>query len=303
MPCHHPAPPRRRLLRLASTWPLAGLAALAGCASPWPEVPAGPGSPSARNRLQEAAAAHGLTAWRGLADINARFSRAWPALVGPAAAGPLELRLLPGSARSMLAAAQPPALRAAGTALPAHDPSQRVQAGQPAQPAQSAQPAQPAQLAQLAPLAQAHRLLLLGPLAVIDQAGVVNWGPPETLDGQRCDQLHLALAPGLDGSAPARLSLYIDRERGLLRRLRLSLRNDAPDASVAEVDFFDHLLLHGVLWPRRFQAPPGVLLASAAPQPWWLTGLDVNRGYAADALAGAAFSGAAAAAARPLPGT
>lgn len=281
MPCQPPALPRRHLLRLGSTWPLAGLAALAGCASPWPEVPAGPGSSSARNRLHEAAAAHGAAAWRGLADINARFSRAWPALAGPAATGPLELRLLAGTARGMAAAAQPAALRAAATGLPAHEPSR---------------------LMQLAQLAQAHRLLLLGPLAVVDQAGVVNWGPPETLDGQRCDQLHLALAPGLDGTAPARLSLYIDRERGLLRRLRVSLRDGASSASVAEVDFFDHLLLHGVQWPRRFQAPVGGLLANAAPQPWWLAGLDVNRGYGADALAGAAFSGAAAAAARPLPG-
>ena len=275
MPSHHPAPHRRHLLRLAGTWPLV---ALAGCASPWPEVPAGPGSSSARNRLHDAANAHGLVAWRGLRDINARFSSVWPLLPG-AAAGPLELRLLPGMARSM------PAL--ATTLAPASAPA-------------------PGLLVEARHLiADAHRLLLLGPLTVVDQASVVNWGPPETLDGQRCDQLHLDLAPGLGGGAPAKLSLYIDRQRGWLRRLRVSLPSPAGQAGpvpVAEVDFFEHLLLHGVLWPRRFQAPAGGLLRGAAPQPWWLTGLDVNRGYAVDTLAGASFSGAAAAPARNLPG-
>ena len=262
MPSHHPALPRRHLLRLASTWPLL---AMAGCASPWPAVPAGPGSSSARNRLVEAAAAHGAAAWRELQDITARFSSAGPALAGPAT-GALELRLLPGLARSAPAPA---------TDLLGHHHRQ---------------------------LADAHRLLLLGPLAVVDQASVVNWGPPETLDGQRCDQLHLALAPGLGGGAPDKLSLYIDRERGLMRRLRLSLQAVAGQAAIAEVDCWDHLLLHGVLWPRRFQAPAGGLLPGAAPQPWRLSGLDVNRGYGADALAGAAFRGAAAAPAHALPG-
>ncbi len=273
MPSHHPALPRRHLLRLASTWPLA---ALVGCASPWPAMPAGPGSSSARNRLVDAATTHGLAAWRGLRDINARFSSAWPTVpmspMSPAqpgpATGPLELRLLPGLARSAPAPT---------SGLLGHQ--HRLQA-------------------------DAHRLLLLGPLAVVDQASVVNWGPPETLDGQRCDQLHLDLAPGLGGGAPDKLSLYIDRERGLLRRLRVSLQalpGQSAQSAVAEMDCFDHLLLHGVLWPRRFQAPAGGLLTAAAPQTWRLTGLDVNRGYAADALAGAAFSGAAAAPAHALP--
>ena len=271
MPIHQPALPRRHLLRLAGVWPAV---ALASCASPWPEVPAGPGSSSARNRLLEAAAAHGLAAWRGLRDINARFSSPWWLLPGQAA-GPLELRLLPGMARSMPTTA--PA--AADAKRPTADANRLV--------------------------ADAHRLLLLGPLAVVDQAGVVNWGPPETLDGQRCDQLHLDLVPGLGGGAPGKLSFYIDREHGRLRRLRVALPDmagQAGTAHVAEVDCFDHLLLHGVLWPRRFQAPAGGLLGAAAPQPWRLTGLDVNRGYTPDALAGTSFSGAAAAPAQALPG-
>ncbi|MDH4392568.1 MAG: hypothetical protein QE285_14240, partial [Aquabacterium sp.] len=49
---------RRRLLGRALALPLGPLLALAGCASTWPEVPASPGSTSARARLREAADAH-----------------------------------------------------------------------------------------------------------------------------------------------------------------------------------------------------------------------------------------------------
>ena len=273
----HPALPprdRRQLLRWASAWPLA---ALGGCATPWPELPVGAASTSARSRLHEAAEAHGLAAWRQLHDLNARLSQPWPAVLQPGAGGPdpvapLELRLL----------------RATG-----HTTSRTALSGTPA--------SRPLAALQ----ADAHRLLLLGPLAVVDQATVVNWGSPETLDGQRCDQLHLDLAPGLGGGAPDKLSLYIDREHGWLRRLRVALPSAAGQpgpAPVAEVDFFAHLLLHGVLWPRRFQAPAGGLLPGAVPQTWRLTGLDLNRGYGADALAGTSFSGAAAAPAHALPG-
>ena len=60
--------------------------------------------------------------------------------------------------------------------------------------------------------ASLHRLLLLGPLALADFDGVVNWAEPVTLEGRRCDHLHLPLAPGLGGMVADRLSLFIDRD-------------------------------------------------------------------------------------------
>ena len=178
---------RRQLLRRSLALPLAplllGSAATSRGAS-LPDVPDGPGSSSARDRLAESAAAHGLAAWLGLHDINAGFSQLWLPASGwrPAsadAAGSVQLRLLPASG---VAALQP---AAAGSA-------------------------------------EAMRLLLLGPLAVHGIAGAVNWGPPDTLDDRRCDQLLLAWPGAAGAGAGNRLALFIDRDEGLLRRLRLA---------------------------------------------------------------------------------
>lgn len=264
---------RRQLLRRSLALPLAplllGSAATSRGAS-LPDVPDGPGSSSARDRLAESAAAHGLAAWLGLHDINAGFSQLWLPASGwrPAsadAAGSVQLRLLPASG---VAALQP---AAAGSA-------------------------------------EAMRLLLLGPLAVHGIAGAVNWGPPDTLDDRRCDQLLLAWPGAAGAGAGNRLALFIDRDEGLLRRLRLA--PDAPGSlwgRLAEVDFFDHFSQHGVVWPRRFQSPS--LSPSLWPWPWpgarpqaaSLTGLDVNRGYGAPAIATEPWAGEAALPARPLP--
>ncbi|MES2716948.1 MAG: hypothetical protein V4795_14360 [Pseudomonadota bacterium] len=249
---------RRRLLGHAALLLPTPLLALAGCASPWPEVPAGAGSSSARQRLQEAAEAHGLPAWQTLQDANLGFDRlAWPAAPGLQPVGPAQLRLMPAGGLAALQAAQgDPGARPLATAL--------------------------------------HRLLVLGPLALHGFTGAVNWAEPVTLQGRRCDHLHLQLAPGLGAAASDRLSLFIDREQGWLRRLQLSLQ--ALDASaLVQVDLTGHRRLHGVLWPLRFASVAG------APLAWQLTGLDVNRGYPASALLATPWAGRAVAPAAALP--
>ena len=290
---------------LAMAWPLAGLG---GCASgPWPDVPAGAGSSSARARLQESADAHGLAAWRGLQDINIGHSSAWstgalqarPAWAGAAYRAHAQERLMPGAGllaqQHRGAAGQQQVLRRqGGPDAPgigdvtvwlngAHSADHDVRNA-------------------AAVLADASLLLLAGPMALAGFAGPVNWGPPETLHGQRCDQLLLDLVPGLGFAAGDRLALFIDREPGLLRRLRLSLDGlRSTVGAVAEVDFFDHLSQHGVQWPRRFAERQRLPVPDLPVHDWRLTGLDVNRGYGPDAVSGAQFGGAAAAPARPLP--
>ena len=150
-------------------------------------------------------------------------------------------------------------------------------------------------------VADGYSLFLAGPMALAGFAGPVNWGPPDTLDGRRCDQLLLDRVPGLGFSPRSRLALFIDRELGLLRRLHRSLDGLRSTAgTLAEVDFFDHVHLHGVWWPRRFAERLRQPVADRPLREVRLTGLDVNRGYGPDQISGADFTGAAAAPARTL---
>ena len=310
-------PRRRRMLSHLLALPLAGLAAAPGIAraTGLPEVPAGPGSSSARAHLLDSATAHGLLAWRQRRDINASFSSAWAPASGwsaaeSGAAAAVQMRLLVQA--DLLAVRQGrdsaslgllrrqagfgPAA-SAGTPVPTSVPAS-IPVPVPVPVPQAAPADDP--LAVLS--ADALCLLLLGPLAVLDRTTAVNWGPPDTLDGRRCDQLVLTVAPGLGLASESRMALFIDRDVGWLRRLRWA--GDNPGAGwlgLAEVDFFDHFSLHGMVWPRRFQSPSRWWLPGARPQTGRLTGLDLDRGYSADALAGERWTGEAAAPARPLP--
>jgi hypothetical protein len=200
-----------------------------------------------------------------LQDVNLSFDQLpWPAARGLQPGGPAQMRLLPATGEVALHASH----------------------GGPA----------------ATPLSSAlHRLLVLGPLALAGFDGVVNWAEPVTLDGRRCDHLHLQLAPGLASRVADRLSLYIDRDQGWLRRLQVSLTG-LDQAAMATVDLAGHRRLHGVLWPLRFAAAGGSsLLGGPPPLAWQISGLDVDRGYPATALRSDPWSGRAAAAAAPLP--
>ena len=299
-----PAGHRRRWLQRALAWPLASLTACAS--SPWPEVPAGPGSSSARSRLQESANAHGLAAWRGLADINVSFSGEWRSLVKQPQSVRVDAgfrassqeRLLPGA--GLLAqdhrgqAGHKQVLRRQGTLGGPASGEVTVWLNGTVSADRDVRDA-------AALVADGYHLFRAGPMAVAGFAGPVNWGPPETLDNRRCDQLLLDRVPGLGFSASDRLALFIDRDLGLLRRLRFSLDGlRGSVGAVAEVDFLEHLSQHGVWWPRRFAERLRLPMPDLPVHDWRLTGLDVNRGYGAEAVSGAQFTGAAAAPARAL---
>ena len=108
------------------------------------------------------------------------------------------------------------------------------------------------------------------------------------------------MSPGLGRVAADRVALCIDRNDGIMRRVRFTLEGLASTrGAVAEVDTFDHERRFGVLWPMRsFERLVHPL--PLAVHDWHVTGLDVNRGYAVQALAGPVFTGAAAAPALPL---
>jgi len=288
--------------------PLSTLAGLGACAMPGATPPAGASSSSARARLQDSAAAHGLAAWRGLHDVSlAADGLWWPApggwAGGPSGGGAAEARLLTGpglvALRQATAGGHRQVLRqawapAADTA--ANDTLLWTGGTTPAAQNQAADARLTAAVA-----ADINRLLWLGPLALADYPGPVNWAEPETLAGQRCDHLTLTLAPGPGGAASDALSLFIDREQGWLRRLRVTLSALGAAGGTLVVDMIDHRRLHGIVWPGGLQTAARRLLPGAAPTVWRLTGLDVDRGFSADELRQSPWAGSAAAPARPLP--
>ena len=294
-------PVRRRLLAGALGWPLASLA---GCAAPWPDVPAGPGSSSALTRLQESAAAHGLAAWRQVQDLNLGLRPETDSTAGGVAAK-LQLRWLP--AQRLLAwhdagLPQPQqGWRRWGGAAAENSGTERGdlrlwQTGEVV--------SDPERLLDAARQIDLLALLLLGPMALADARQPVNWAEPATLDGRRCDQLTLDLLPGLGGPGVSRLALFIDRDAGLMRRLRVmsNAEQGQPGAMAATWDLPEPIQLHGLQLPRFCQrlvparSPLGPTLTA-----WRLVGLDLNRGYTAKAVSGAQFSDSAAAPASALP--
>jgi hypothetical protein len=149
-------------------------------------------------------------------------------------------------------------------------------------------------------VAEAYGLFLLGPLWLADRRLPTAMGRSERVDGRPCDVIDVWLSPGPGQVAADRIALCIDRNDGVVRRVRFTPEGLASTrGAVAEVDGFDHERRFGVLWPMRsFER---LVHPSALPvHDWHVTGLDVNRGYAAQALAGPAFTAAAAAPALAL---
>ena len=298
-PCRPPA--RRRWLRQAGAWPAA---LLAGCAAPWPEVPAGPGSPSAAARLAESAAAQGLAAWRQVRDLSLDLLET-PGRPASARADALQLRWLPQQRLLAWQAAGTPAPLQGWRRWPAPGLGAVSGDGADLRLWQAGEPVSDgAALAAAAALADLQRLLLLGPMALVDTAQPVNWAEPATLDGRRCDQLTLDLSPGLGGGASSRLALFIDRDQALMRRLRVmaGAEQGRPDALAATWDLHDPVLLHGVYWPRGCRRSGPARGPGQAPAAWRLRGLDLDRGLQFADLSAPPFSALAARPAAVLPG-
>ncbi len=293
------ARPRRRSVLAAL-----GLPALAGCAAALPEATAPATTPDAAALLEASAAAHGLAAFRGLADLSVSYTGEWPPVID---------RLQPVLVdRGFRMGSEERLLPREGLVAQAHT----GPAGRKAVVRQSApggagdvrvwfngeESADPERRAAAALVADGYALFLLGPMLL---AG--GWSPTRaatlevagaeriTVDGRAwsCDILRGRVAPGLGFSPSERLALWIDREERLMRRVRFSLDGLASTrGAVAEVDAAGHLSLHGVRWPTRFHER----LLRPFPLPvhdWRLTGLDVNRGFLRGELDGAAFGGRA----------
>jgi hypothetical protein len=293
-------PIQRRRFLAAATLPW-----LAACSTPLPLAtgPAAPTDPAAgagATRLLESAEAHGLAAYRQLTDINIAYEGEWrplidriqPVVVDKGYRGSSEERLMPragvvaqaytgASGRKHVAWRRGTAtggdLGAVGVwfnGSPSTDPG--VQAAS-------------------ALVAEGYGLFLLGPLWLAERGLAARLDGTERVDGRLCDVVQVWMQPGLGRVALDRVAVCIDRTDNITRRVRFTLEGYAnTQGAVAEVDTFEHERRFGVLWPRR--SYERVVHPFRIPaHDWRIVGLDVNRGYDAQALQGPAFTGAAAA--------
>lgn len=283
------------------------LPAFGGCASPLPLGRPLAVDDAARRLLHDSADAHGLGAYRALADINVSYTGEWRPLVGRVQPEIVDAGYRRSSEERLMPAAGLVAQAHTGPA--GRKQVWRRQAAAGRGPADTgdvavwldgARSADAARRQAAALVADCYGVFLLGPLWLIDRVSAHALAGTERVNGRLCDVVDVELVPGLGLSARDRLALCLDRDDRLLRRVRVTLEGfPGTQGAVAEVDTFDPLRRHGVVWPTRFYER----VVHPLPLPahdWRLTGLDVNRGHAPAALAGAAFTDAAAAPAKAL---
>ena len=289
---------RRRLLGAFTLPWLVG-----GCSTPLPLGPQPPGDANAAARLRESAQAHGLDAYRALTDINVSYSGEWrplvngiqPEVVDAGFRGSSQERLLPRAGIVAQAYTGPMGRkqvvwrRGSGEGRD----GRAADLGEVAVWFNGTRSADPAAQNAAALVAEGYGLFLLGPLWLADRGLRMQTSGTERVDGRVCDVVDVWLSPGLGRVATDRVALCIDRVDGLVHRMRFTLEGFVnTQGAVAEVDTFEHARHFGVMWPMRsFER---IVHPIALPaHDWRVTGLDVNRGYAASALSGPAFTLAA----------
>ena len=292
----------RRALLAAAAWPLGGL--LQGCSTPLPlGVQPAAGAPEAAALLRASAEAHGLTAYRQISDINIAYEGEWrpfingvqPQVVDAGYRGRSQERLMPALGLNAQAYEGASGRKFVAWQRGSASTTARLDLWFNGQPS-----AEAALQRAAAVVAESYCLFLLGPLWLMDRATVLQRAGSERVDGRLCDVLHAWVRPGLGLSELDRVTLCIDRDNRVTRRMRFTLEGyENTQGAVAETDRYDFEMRFGVLWPMRsFER---VLHPIALPaHDWRIAGLDVNRGYGREALAGPVFTGLAAASARPV---
>ncbi len=302
-----PKASRRTLLGAGVAVSLLGLGA---CSTPLPLAGVTERSDTDAERLLRASAeAHGLAAFRRLNDINVRYEGEWrplidriqPVVVDKGFRGRSEERLLP---RERVVAQAYTGTAGHKEVVWQHEPGIGSVAGATSGDIKvwlnDVPSTDPGILSASALVAECYGMFLLGPLWLVDRGHAMQRGGTETVDGRRCDVVEVWLRPGLGLSALDRVAVCIDADTGLTRRLRFTLEGSGDtQGAVAEVDTFEHRSIAGVMWPMR--SYERVVHPIRLPaHDWRITGLDVDRGYDRAALVGPAFTGLAAAPARPV---
>lgn len=270
---------------------------LAGCAS-LPPATVEQSTADGRALLEAAARAHGWDAYRKLNDINLRHEGRWygiaarvqPVLIDAAYRVSAEERILVGrrtSAKSYSGGA--------GSKYAYRDPA-TLGLWYDGRAETTAEKRDAAAL-----VLDGYRLFLLGPLFLLEHDAIVERAGEDSVDGEPCDLLLARLRPGLGFATEDRVLACVGRTDRRFKRIRFSIEGLASTrGAVVEVDYFDYFTQGGVQFPRRLFERVKRPIAIPVRE-WWLTGLDLDRGYGAEAIRGPALAGAALRPATPLP--
>lgn len=257
------------------------------------------GSPEqAAEILRRSAEAHGGEAWSRIRDVNVRYDGTWLSIVDRVQPVLVDKMFRKGSEERFL--------RAEGILAQAHrGPAGTKQVVRTPEGTRvwynGVEETDPEKIAAAGVVADAYRMFLTGPFFFQDRRAEIRLAGTDTVDGAPCDRILAVLRPGFGPSAEDRAFLSIDRETGLLRRVRFTLEGLASTRG-AEVDttFGGWREVGGVRWPTEFYERVRAPLRIPAHR-WKLLALDLDRGLAPEEVTGATFSGAAGRAATALP--
>jgi hypothetical protein len=270
---------------------------LGACAS-LPQASGEQSSAEGQALLEASAKAHGWEAYRKLKDINVSYEGQWfslvkrlqPVLVDDQFRGTSEERMIRASRFIGQTHKGPGGLKQVSRSVSNVDIWYNGRSDSDTEKRAAA-----------ALVTEGYRLFLLGPMYLLERQALVELAGTETINGIECDRLLARLRPGLGFSREDTVLMWIGKSDRIARRVWFSLEGMAStQGAVAEVEMFDYQNLSAVNWPTRFFEKIHRPLRIDVHQ-WRLSGLDVDRGYAQDDIAGIAFTGSAASPATPLP--
>jgi hypothetical protein len=285
---------------LISLLPVALILLLGGCASRGiPQAGITGEQPAARALLQKSAEAHGLAAFRRMADINVGYAGEWYSLVTALQPTLIDADFRQGSQERILLKDGP--LVGQHHVGPKGTKQVIRRSGDVQAFYNDAPSGDRDALAAAALVADGYRMFLTGPFYFLEGNQSLETGEDETVEGRACKTLVAVRRPGHGQSAEDRYLLFIDAENHLLRRVRFTMEGlESTQGAIAEVDFFDHKEIAGVVWPTRFYERLRKPIPSLPVHDWRLIGLDVNRGLTAADISGPTFSARAAEPARRI---
>lgn len=233
--------------------------------------------------LQKSATAHGLDAWEKIQDISASYKGEWSGLVSK-----LQPVLIDAGFRQQseerIILSQP--LTIAQIHIGPEGSKQVTRSDRDIVVIYNGDSNNNSEkIAAAALVADGYRLFLTGPFYFLGGNHHLERAGSAEVNGRQCDSLLVIRRPGHGQSEEDHYLLYIDRENHLLRRVRFSMEGlESTRGAIAEVDFFDHQEIAGVIWPTRFYERLLKPIPYLSIHHWQLTGLDVNRGMTHDML-------------------
>ena len=231
---------------------LAAVIFLSGCASRgMPPVGALEIQADARTLLQQSAEAHGLSAFREMTDISVAYAGDWYGLVGKIQPTLVDPDFRQKSQERII-------IKPAPVVAQLHTGPKGRKRGVRTSDATQVHYNEVADsradvLDAAALVADGYRMFLTGPFYFLDGNISLTTVGRESVNGRSCQTLLAIRRPGHGNAAEDRYLLFIDSENHYLRRVRFTMEGlESTRGAIAEVDFFDHQRIAGVVWPTRF---------------------------------------------------